>query len=553
MHGFVSFPSSGVSKDQAEAGVTRALARFLRLSPESVRKVDAAVVERRMLGEAIQMWSPFRRLSAAWNVSFELSAPAPQAPSLEAELARMAAYPGESEAREFSTFLARAISDLGGAPTANILALFSYRGVTASSSIPSISSSTSPPTPTSPPQAAVDSENTEDDGGIDVLYVVLLTVAVTLLVACFLGLAWRLISSKYFSQDASSAHADLLASSGSAAAASGSMGKRPVAEGSQLFGRSTGAGEEPAVSPEVADEFPEYDPRLFGEDLADSSALPPLDPIDQHVLTRALPPAGQEPFYQPAARPLPLPDTAADPAARPLPPTDTAAALNGSSPVVQTPSTWRTPERPAATLAASDADNCAGSDVAWSAVQPVGRDEQLQSHSAALYFTIDSEIAQILSHCLWKGAWTWTSHTPVQVAAPPVLAALRRHYRLTFHPGSKLEGQGEDATGRWNIANGSYKPGGRMRWREVSAGALLHCEGQLRVRQPAQSEEVYEIVGSFTAFDTSLASRSIGRGKFLLAMADSEESIGRSTKSEPAESRSGPLGSGAASYQDDRV
>lgn len=303
-----------------------------------------------------------------------------------------------------------------------------------------------------------------------------------------------------------------------------------------------------SVSPEA--DFPEYDPRLFGEDLADSSALPPLDPIDQH----ALPPAGQEPLHQPAARPLPPSDT-------------TAAAIGGSRPVLQptqsfhtaSSTPWRAPERPAAAAE----DFAAESDVARPASTAsqkseaqlsTGRDEQMQSNSAAEYFTIDSDLAQLLSNCLWKGAWTWTSHTAVQVTAPPMsAAALRRHYRLTFHPGSKVEGQGEDASGRWNIANGSYKPGGRMRWREVSAGALMHCEGQVHVRQPAQSEEVYEIVGSFTAFDTSLASRTLGRGKFLLSMADSEESIGRSARSEPGESRSTPLGSGVGSYQDDRV
>eukprot|EP00930_Biecheleria_cincta_P071936 TRINITY_DN59389_c0_g1_i1.p1 TRINITY_DN59389_c0_g1~~TRINITY_DN59389_c0_g1_i1.p1 ORF type:complete len:767 (+),score=88.46 TRINITY_DN59389_c0_g1_i1:139-2439(+) len=534
MNGFVSFPSAGVSKEQAEAGVTKALARFLRLSVDSVREVSATAGDRRMLGEAVGSWSPFRRLHAAWNVSFELSAPAPQAPSLGAELVRMAANPGESEVREFSAFLTIVMSDLGGSPAANLLAQFSFRGITASSFDPSSTS------PTSTPEISITSGSqglavpASNEGEMSFLYIVLITAVVTLLVACILGCAWHFVSSKYFSRDGASARTDLLAPSANVASAAGNWERRPVAGDSQLVGKSAGAGKEPAVSPEV--DFPEYDPRLFGEDLADSSVLPPLDPIDQ----RALLPIGQEPFYTPATRPL-----------RP-----SGAAASSFSPALQAPITWQTLQpgsqttgRPAASQFVSDAD-AAESDVAWSsAARSVGRDEQPQLQPTALYFTIDGRTAQIFSHCLWKGTWTWTSHTAVQGALVP---ATLRHYRLTFLPGNRLEGQGEDATGRWNIANGTYKPGGRMRWREVSGGLLMHCDGQLHVRQPTQCQEVYEIVGAFTAFDTSLASRSLGRGKFLATAVDSEGS-GRSSKSEAAESQSGLLGSGVGFYQDDRV
>jgi len=132
-----------------------------------------------------------------------------------------------------------------------------------------------------------------------------------------------------------------------------------------------------------------------------------------------------------------------------------------------------------------------------------------------------------LSSSEWTASWTWTSR--IASSLGPVQ---QKQYSLMFHAG-RFQGHGTDPGGSFRVTGGVYDEAkNKLKWREVpvkghvEGGMLLDCDGKL---QRLSEEDSYNIVGSFTAVDTSLSARRLGHGRFVLT-AGNEQTTGNGPK-----------------------
>jgi len=173
------------------------------------------------------------------------------------------------------------------------------------------------------------------------------------------------------------------------------------------------------------------------------------------------------------------------------------------------------PAEPPEALPAVEADVCL-SDVRLPQLQASG---QPQSNWILVEADLSQRTCQFLSPSTWSGTWKWTDLSRIQRSIVPTV---QKEYNLTFQRGGRLVGLGNEDSGKFRLTGGRYHAAGEVEWREVPltvGGFAFECTGHLRVRRRKDGtggDDSFEIVGLFTAFDTSISAQQVGSGRFAL-------------------------------------